>query len=76
MGTEKIGMGIIGVSKSIEYSTPLKIVNPLIKEFSITKDVCASKDNYKLDDYWTIDDDALKKLGKVIVGVIHHLIDN
>jgi hypothetical protein len=37
MGTEKIGMGIIGVSKSIEYSTPLKIVNPLIKEFSITK---------------------------------------
>lgn len=64
MGTEKIGMGIIGVSKSIEYSTPLKIVNPLINEFSLTKDVCASKDNYKLNDYWTIDDDALTKTWK------------
>ena len=61
MGTENIGMGVVGVSKSIEYSTPLKIVNPLIKEFSLTRDVCASKDNYKLKEYWTIDDDALTK---------------
>ena len=61
MGTENIGMGVVGVSKSIEYSTPLKIVNPLIHEFSLAIDVCASKENYKLDDYWTLEDDALSK---------------
>ena len=61
MGTENIGMGVIGVSKSIEYSTPLKIVNPLIEEFSLTRDVCASKYNHKLKDYWTVDDNALTK---------------
>lgn len=46
-------------SDSIEYSTPLKIVNPLIKEFGLTKDVCASELNHKLDDYWTKEDNAL-----------------
>ena len=56
MGTE-----VIGESKSIEYSTPLKIVEPLIKEFNITRDVCASSENYKLPDYWTKEDDALTK---------------
>jgi phage N-6-adenine-methyltransferase len=61
MGTEQIGMGVVGASRSIEYSTPLEIVNPLIEEFSLTRDVCASKENYKLDNYWTIDDDALSK---------------
>ena len=61
MGTEVIGGGIVGKSKSIEYSTPLAIVNPLIKEFDLVKDVCASNDNYKLPDYWTKEDDALIK---------------
>ena len=56
MGTE-----VIGESKSIEYSTPLKIVEPLIKEFNITRDVCASFENHKLPDYWTKEDDALAK---------------
>ena len=46
-------------SDSIEYSTPLKIVQPLIKEFNITKDVCASASNHKLPDYWTKEDNAL-----------------
>lgn len=64
MGTDSIGMGVVGKSRSIEYSTPLKIVNPLIEEFSLTRDVCASKDNYKLDDYWTIEDDSLSKTWK------------
>ena len=48
-------------SDSIEYSTPGRLVVPLIKEFAITKDVCASALNHKLPDYWTIDDDALTK---------------
>ena len=59
MGTE-----IIGESKSIEYSTPLKIVEPLIKEFNITRDVCASFENHKLPDYWTKEDNALIKTWK------------
>lgn len=46
-------------SDSIEYSTPLKIVEPLIKEFGLTKDVCASVSNHKLPDYWTKEDNAL-----------------
>ena len=48
-------------SDSIEYSTPLKIVEPLIKEFNLTKDVCASASNHKLPDYWTKDDNALSQ---------------
>lgn len=56
-----MGQGIIGQSKSIEYSTPLEIVEPLIKEYNLTKDVCASSLNCKLPDYWTKDDNALLK---------------
>ncbi len=61
MGTELVGRGIVGKSNKIEYSTPPKIVEPLIKEFNITKDVCASSKNHKLPDYWTKEDDALTK---------------
>jgi phage N-6-adenine-methyltransferase len=56
-----MGQGIIGQSKSIEYSTPLEIVEPLIKEYNLTKDVCASSLNCKLPDYWTKNDNALLK---------------
>ena len=54
MGTE-----LVGKSNKTEYSTPPKIVEPLIKEFNITRDVCASLENYKLPDYWTKKDNAL-----------------
>ena len=56
MGTE-----IVGESKSVEYSTPLKIVEPLINEFDITTDVCASELNHKLPKYWNKEDNALTK---------------
>ena len=56
MGTE-----VVGESKSIEYSTPLALVNPLIEEFELTRDVCASKFNHKLPKYWTKEDNALTK---------------
>ena len=56
-----MGTQVVGESKSIEYSTPLKIVEPLIKEFSLTRDVCASIENYKLNNYWTKEDNALSK---------------
>jgi site-specific DNA-methyltransferase (adenine-specific) len=48
-------------SDSTEYSTPWKIVEPLISEFGLTKDICASASNCKLPDYWTKEDDALTK---------------
>ena len=59
MGTEQIG-----TSLSHEYSTPLSIVNPLIKEFDLHIDVAASAQNAKLPHYWTIKDDALSKTWK------------
>jgi len=62
MGIDKIGNKKNSFkSNSIEYSTPLAIVQPLINEFSITKDVCASQTNHKLPDYWSKEDDALTK---------------
>ena len=56
-----MGQGTIGQSESIEYSTPLRLIQPLIKEFRLTTDVCASADNHKLPKYWTKEDNALTK---------------
>lgn len=62
-----MGIGSIGnktnnfTSNSIEYSTPLQIVNPLIEEFNITFDVCASELNHKCENYWTKEDNAITK---------------
>ena len=56
MGTE-----IVGESKGVEYSTPLVLVEPLIKEFDLETDVCASTENHKLPKYWTKEDNALTK---------------
>ena len=39
----------------------LKFTSPLINEFGITKDVCASQTNHKLPDYWNKEDNALTK---------------
>jgi site-specific DNA-methyltransferase (adenine-specific) len=56
-----MGTQVVGESNSVEYSTPLKIVEPLITEFGLTRDVCASALNHKLPDYWTKEDNALAK---------------
>jgi len=48
-------------SKSEEYETPKEIFEPLQKEFNLQLDVCASSSNYKLDNYFTKEDDALTK---------------
>lgn len=62
MGIDSIGNKKNSFSSSrTEYSTPVAIVAPLIDEFDLTKDVCASKENYKLPDYWTKEDNALIK---------------
>jgi phage N-6-adenine-methyltransferase len=60
VGTEIIGQKV-GVSNSIEYSTPLAIVAPLISEFGLNTDVCASDLNHKLPNYFTKEDDALQQ---------------
>lgn len=46
-------------SKSVEYSTPLEIFNPLKEEFMIALDVCASKENNKCPTYFTKEEDCL-----------------
>jgi len=48
-------------SKSHEYETPKEIFNPLKEEFDLQLDVCASKLNHKLDNYFTKEQDALTK---------------
>ena len=54
-----MGTQVVGESNSVEYSTPFKIVEPLINEFGLTRDVCASALNHKLPDYWTKEDNSL-----------------
>ena len=48
-------------SKSVEYSTPKEIFEPLQREFNIILDVCASKENNKCDTYFSIERDSLKQ---------------
>lgn len=57
-----MGIGNVNFkSDSIEYSTPSKLINPLIKEFNLLLDVCASELNHKLDNYFTKEDNSLLK---------------
>jgi phage N-6-adenine-methyltransferase len=48
-------------SKKVEYSTPLSLFNPLKEEFDLQIDVCANKENYKCDTYFTEEIDGLKQ---------------
>lgn len=48
-------------SDKVEYSTPISLFNLLAQEFDFEIDVCASKENAKVNTYWTIEDDALKQ---------------
>jgi phage N-6-adenine-methyltransferase len=45
---------------SDEWSTPQDFWDELNVEFMFEIDVAASADNYKVDDYFTMEDDALK----------------
>ncbi len=54
-----MGTQVVGKSDSVEYSTPLKLISPLISEFNLTIDVCASELNHKLPEYYTKQDNAL-----------------
>ena len=48
-------------SKSVEYSTPIEIVEPLVKEFNLKLDVCASKENHKCERYYNKEEDSLNR---------------
>ncbi len=46
-------------SKNQEYETPWKLFNKLNEEFNFTIDVCADIHNHKVDNYYTIEQNAL-----------------
>lgn len=46
-------------SKSPEYETPQDLFDLLHKEFRFTLDPCATPDNAKCDQYFTVEDDGL-----------------
>ena len=48
-------------AKSVEYETPWDIFDPLNKEFGFTIDLCATHENKKVDNCFTLADDALKQ---------------
>jgi site-specific DNA-methyltransferase (adenine-specific) len=44
-----------------EWGTPYRLFDELHREFDFTRDVCASRKNFKLTSFWDQDDDALKQ---------------
>lgn len=48
-------------AKSVEYETPDEIFKPLEKEFGMTLDVSATKENAKCDLFFTVHDDGLSQ---------------
>ena len=44
-----------------DWGTPQELYNSLNKEFGFTLDACADQSNYKHENYYTIEDDGLKK---------------
>lgn len=48
-------------SKTDMWSTPQKFYDKLNDEFNFTLDPCATEDNAKCDNFFTVDDDGLKQ---------------
>lgn len=46
-------------SKTSEWATPISFFAPIQKEFLLNADVCATKENAKLEAYWTKEEDGL-----------------
>ena len=44
-----------------DWGTPQELYNSLNKEFGFTLDACADQSNYKHENYYTVEDDGLKK---------------
>ena len=48
-------------SKTDDWSTDPKVFRKIAQGFNFVLDVCADKDNAKCDDFFTVEDDALKQ---------------
>lgn len=48
-------------SKSDEWSTPQDFYDEVNQEFNFNLDVCATDENHKCDNYFTIKDNGLEK---------------
>jgi phage N-6-adenine-methyltransferase len=48
-------------SDKVDYKTPRKLIEPLIKEFQLEWDLAASEENHQLEKYYTEKDDSLTK---------------
>lgn len=48
-------------SNSDEWATPQEVFDELNKEFDFNLDPCATSENHKCDNYYTKNDDGLRK---------------
>lgn len=46
-------------ANSVECGTPQRFFDELDREFHFTRDVCASRENFKVTSYWDREDNAL-----------------
>ena len=49
------------MSKTVEWETPSSFFAAVQKEFLLNTDVCANKENAKLESYWTKEEDGLSQ---------------
>ena len=54
-------IGVYKGRRSDEWSTPRDLFQSLDQQYDFTFDVAASKDNARIDQYWTKEDNALTK---------------
>lgn len=56
-----MSMSVHYSSKSNDWETPQEFYDKLNHEFSFTLDPCATHENAKCDEYFTVEDDGLKQ---------------
>lgn len=62
-------------NNSDEWSTPQNFFDEINKEFKFDLDPCATIDNHKCENFFTIEDDGLKKnWGGAECFAIHHIV--
>lgn len=67
-------LSVMYSSKSDEWATPQSFFDEVNKEFDFNLDVCATDENHKCENYYTIQDNGLEKnWGGTECGAIHHI---
>lgn len=54
-------LSVMYSSKSDEWSTPQKFFDEINEEFNFNLDVCATDENHKCDQYYTLENSGLEK---------------